>query len=356
VLRGRFRDGTDLSGELLAILGSPTVADKSWIWRQYDHQLFCGTVMRPGADAAVLRLPGTRRAVAVSTDGNARFCQLDPRAGGRLAVLEATRNVACAGARSLAIVNCLNFGNPERPEVMWQFAEVVEGMSESCEALGLPVVGGNVSFYNESHGRGIDPTPVVGALGVIDRLDDPVPPPTLVDGDEILVVGRTAAELGGSEWAATLHGLPGGLPPAAELDGAARLHELLRALVADRDVTGVHDCAEGGLAVTLAEMAFRGGVGFRVDLSAAPGSEACSVAERCFSESASRAVVSVPRELVAAVLARAATAGVDTRVVGRAGGERLACEGAFDVEMMAARRAWEEALPQAVDVLARTAS
>ncbi|MGZ8763528.1 MAG: phosphoribosylformylglycinamidine synthase subunit PurL, partial [Acidimicrobiia bacterium] len=170
-LADRFAAGADLSSELLAVLARPTIADKSWISRQYDHQLFLNTVAGPGGDAAVLRLPGTKRGLALSTDGKARFAALDPRTGGRLAVFEGVRNVVCAGARPVALVNCLNFGNPEHPEVMWQFAEVVEGMSEACRAFDLPVIGGNVSFYNESRGVDIDPTPVVGVIGLIERLD-----------------------------------------------------------------------------------------------------------------------------------------------------------------------------------------
>ncbi len=171
-LRDKFPAGADLSGELLALLATPTIADKTWVSRQYDHQLFLNTVAGPGADAAVLRVKGTTKALALSTDGKARFCRLDPRTGGRLAVLEAARNVACSGARSIALVNCLNFGNPEHPEVMWQFSEVVEGMSEACEALGFPVIGGNVSFYNASGDDDIHPTPVAGVLGLIDELSE----------------------------------------------------------------------------------------------------------------------------------------------------------------------------------------
>ena len=162
-LAERFPAGADLGPELLGLLSLPNIGDSSWVWRQYDHQLFLNTVAGPGGDAAVLRPPGhPTQALALSTDGKARFCRLDPRTGGPLAVLEAARNVACAGARPLALVNCLNFGNPEHPEVMWQFAEVVDGMADACRALGLPVVGGNVSFYNESEGADIHPTPVVG--------------------------------------------------------------------------------------------------------------------------------------------------------------------------------------------------
>ncbi len=162
----RFPPGQDLAAELLDLLASPNIADKSWVWRQYDHQLFLNTVAGPGGDATVLRLKETTAsALALSVDGKGRFSALDPRVGAQLAVLEAARNVACSGARPLALVNCLNFGNPEHAEVMWQFSETIDGMGEACRALGVPVVGGNVSFYNESHGVDIDPTPVVGVIG-----------------------------------------------------------------------------------------------------------------------------------------------------------------------------------------------
>src|SRR5262249_6633541 len=182
-LRDKFPAGADLSGELLALLATPTIADKTWVSRQYDHQLFLNTVVGPGGDAAVLRVKGTKKALAMATDGKARFCQLDPRTGGKLVVLEAARNVSCSGARSIALVHCLNFGNPEHTEVMWQFSEVVEGMSEACEALGFPVIGGNVSFYNTSGDDDIHPTPVAGVIGLIDSLDAVPPAPRLRRGD-----------------------------------------------------------------------------------------------------------------------------------------------------------------------------
>ncbi len=348
-LAGRFPAGTDLQGELLALLATPTIADKSWVWRQYDHQLFLNTVTGPGGDAAVLRLRGTPGALALSTDGKARFCKLDPRTGGRLAVLEAARNVACVGARPLALVNCLNFGNPEHPAVMWQFAEVVEGISEACEALGVPVVGGNVSFYNESRGVDIDPTPVVGLLGIIDRLDSPPPPAQLVVGDRIVVLGETRAELGGSEWAAVVQGLVGGLPPEADLAAGAELHELVCALVAERIVRGAHDCSDGGLAVALAEMAIEGEVGFRVALGVEPG-RGPEGGGAWFSESASRVVLSVEPSRVAEVLGRAADAGVPASEIGEAGGARLVAARAFDVELAVAARAWRDAIPAALGI------
>jgi phosphoribosylformylglycinamidine synthase len=316
------------------------VRSPRWVYRQYDHQLFLNTVAGPGADAAVLRLKGTDRALALTTDGKGRFCRLDPRTGGRLAVLEAARNISCVGARPVALVNCLNFGNPEHPEVMWQFTEVVEGMSEACTALAIPVVGGNVSFYNESLGHDIDPTPVVGLLGVVDDLDDRPPPAALAGrGTRIVVLGETANEVGGSEWAAVVHGLDGGMPPRADAAGAHAVHELVRALVAAGLVDGVHDCSDGGLAVTLAEMAIAAECGFDVSIGGAL---------ECFSESASRVVCAVDPVLVDEVLSRAATAGVPAADVGEAGGDRLVATGAFDLALADAARAWRDAIPVAL--------
>jgi len=344
-LRAKFPTGSDLSGELLALLATPTIADKTWVSRQYDHQLFLSTVAGPGADAAVLRVKGTTKALALATDGKARFCQLDPRRGAQLAVCEAARNVACSGARPLALVNCLNFGDPEHPEVMWQFTEAVEGMSEACEALGIPVIGGNVSFYNASQGVDIHPTPVVGVLGLIDELGAAPPGVRLEAGESIIVLGETRPELGGSEWAAVVHGLAGGMPPVADLDAAMRLHALVAALVTEREVAGVHDVSDGGLAVALCEMAFGGEVGFRVDLLAAPGTRSCTAAEAAFGESASRVVVAVAPEQVAAVLGRAAAAGVPAAVIGQARGDQCIADGAFSLPRAVARATWRDAIP-----------
>jgi len=341
----QFPDGTDLSGELLALLATPTIADKAWVWRQYDHQLFLNTVVGPGGDATVLRLKGTHRALAIATDGKARFCRLDPQTGGRLVVLEAARNVACTGAVPKALVNCMNFGNPEHPEVMWQFSEAIDGMSDACRALDLPVVGGNVSFYNESRGRNIDPTPVVGVVGLIEQLDTPPPGIGLLEGAHLVLVGPpTAAELGGSEWAFTVHGLDGGMPPAADLDAARAVHDLVAGLVVDRIPAGVHDCADGGLAVTLAEMAVAGGVGFTVAPEAG-----VAAAVWCFAESASRIVLAVTPDRLAEVLDRVGDAGVRAVDLGVAGGDRLVATDAFDVALADAHTAWRDAIPNLVD-------
>ena len=343
VLAARFPPGTDLSDELLALLANPTIADKSAVYRQYDHQLFLNTVVGPGSDAALLRLKGTRRGIALTTDGKARFCALDPRTGARLAVMEAARNLACVGAEPRALVNCLNFGNPEHADVMWQFAEVTEGMSEACEALHIPVIGGNVSFYNESRGVDIDPTPVVGVVGVVDDLTAAPPPPALVPGSRIILLGTTAPELGGSEWA-TAAGLREGAPPEADLDGARAVHTLVRALVREHAVLGVHDCSDGGLGVALAEMAIRGGCGARVAFD--DGGPVPALA--WFSESASRVVLSVAPDGVDGALERARDAGVPAIDLGEAGGDRIVSAD-FDVAVADASRAWREAIPRALE-------
>jgi len=341
-LAAEFPDGTDLSGELLALLATPTIADKSWVYRQYDHQLFLNTVVAPGGDAAVLRLKGTPRALALTTDGKARFCALDPHTGARLTVIEAARNLACVGAVPKALVNCLNFGNPEHPEVMWQFSEVIDGMGGACRALGIPVVGGNVSFYNESRGLDIDPTPIVGVVGLIEELTSVPPGAVMHDGDALVLLGHTAPELGGSEWAG-MHGQRGGVPPAADLDVAATLHDFVRALVVARDVRGVHDVSDGGLAVALAEMAVAGVCGFEVVLA----SELVP-ALAWFSESTSRVVVAVDPAGTDALVERARAANVPAQRLGTAGGDRLVADRAFSVTLADATTAWRDALPAAL--------
>ncbi len=354
-LADRFPAGTDLSDEVLALLGTPTIADKSWVWRQYDHQLFLNTVAGPGGDATVLRLRDpesgreTGKGLALTTDGKARFCRLAPRTGGRLVVLEAARNLACVGATPKALVNCLNFGNPEHPEVMWQFAEVVEGMSQACEALDLPVIGGNVSFYNESLGRDIDPTPVVGVLGLVDELTTPPPGVFAAGGDRLVVLGDTAAELGGSEWAAVVHGLDGGPAPAADLQAGVRLHDVVRALVVDRIVGGVHDCSDGGLAVALAEMAIAAETGMRVEIERVPGAADLAPAATLFSESANRVVVAVGESRLAEVLAAADAGGVPAAEIGVAGGDRFVVDGCVDLPMTAVASAWRDAIPSLME-------
>jgi phosphoribosylformylglycinamidine synthase len=277
----------DLGDALLKVLASPNISSKRWVWRQYDHLVQHNTLAGPGGDAAVIRLEGTNRALAVSTDGNGRYGRLDPRLGAMHAVAEAARNVACVGARPLAITNCLNFGNPERPDVMWQFAEAVAGMREACLALGTPVTGGNVSFYNETDGESIHPTPIVGMLGVLDDASKQVDIAFKRDGDAIVLLGETLPELGGSEYAWVLHRHLGGTPPALDLAKERALHGLLVRLASEGVINAAHDVSEGGLGVALAEMAIAGGIGATIDLP----QDGLAPHVALFSESPSRAVV-----------------------------------------------------------------
>ena len=317
------------------------VFDPSWVFRQYDHQLFLNTVVAPGGDAAVLRLaapglPPSRKGLALSTDGNHRWCSLDPRRGTEMVVAEAALNVACAGGQPAALVDCLNFGNPEHPEVMWQLSESIDGMATACRALGVPVIGGNVSLYNESLGKNIDPTPVVGMLGLIEELTRRPPGMTLVDGGTILLLGRTEPNLAGSAWADRIHRHRGGVLPELDLDLHKRLVDLVVGLVSDDLVAGVHDVADGGLAAALAEMAFTSGVGFSV-------SGVTGHAE-LFSESPSRVVVCVAQGSEDSVEERATAAGIEVSRLGSAGGQRLVVEGLMDMDLTEATEHWRNVL------------
>jgi phosphoribosylformylglycinamidine synthase len=324
----------------LAVLGSPNIASKRWVYEQYDHLVQGRTLQGPGADAAAIRIEGTLRAVVCATDGKGRFGALDPYLGAAHAVAEAARNVACAGARPLAITDCLNFGSPEEPEVMWAFREAVRGMGDACRALGTPVTGGNVSFYNASAGRAIWPTPIVGMVGLLPDHRLLVRPGFREPGHLVVLLGETLPELGGSEFAEVVLGKVSGRPPALDLERERALVELL-VDAARRDLlASAHDCSDGGLAVALAESAFAGGMGFAV---AFPWDLPAHVA--LFAESASRAVVSVAPERAEELEALADRLGVPWTVLGETGGPLLAVDGLFEVELEAARQVWERAIP-----------
>ncbi len=332
----------DLAADLLGLL-----ADTSWVWRQYDHQLFLNTVAGPGGDATVLRLKHPRtgvdtgRALALTVDGNHRWCSVDPRAGTARVVAEAVLNLACVGARPLALVNCLNFGNPEHPEVMWELSEAIDGMADACRMFGLPVVGGNVSLYNESNGADIAPTPIVGLLGLVDRLERRPPGVTLAADAVVLLVGPEGDRqlgLAGSRWAWERGARGGRLEP---LDGAAvaAVAEVVRGAVADGLLIGVHDVADGGLGLALAELAIGGGVGLRVG-----GIEDWMA---LFAESPGRVVACVGREQAIALARRCDAAGVSWREVGVTGGDRIVVDGLLDVELARAMATWRDRLPAA---------
>ena len=301
---------------LQELLRSPTIASKRWVYQQYDHTVRTGTVVGPGGDAAVVRIRGTDKAIALKTDCNGRYAYLDPREGARIAVAEAARNVACSGGRPMAITNNLNFGNPKRPEVYFQLKEAVAGMGEACLALGTPVTGGNVSLYNENPTGAVYPTPVVGMVGLIDSLShitrSAFSPEN--DGDAIVLLGNNTDEIGGSEYLQRIHGVVAGAPPRCDLEAERVLIDALLESIRDGNVHSAHDCADGGLAVALAEcvmMERSRPTGAAIDLSAWSALPARAL---LFGETQARVIVSTGN--ASAVLATAKQHGVPATVIG----------------------------------------
>jgi len=342
---------SDPGAALLRVIASPTIADKEWIFRQYDHMVQTNTVLLPGADAAVLRIKGQKRGLAMTLDGNGVYCYLDPRMGGAVAVAEACRNLACVGARPLGVTNCLNFGNPEKPEVMWQFKKIIEGMAEACRAFEIPVTGGNVSFYNDTEGLSIHPTPVLGIVGLIDDLDRLVGPAFRPEGDAILLLGENTGELGGSEYLRTIHGLERGLPPRIDLEREKAVQDVCREAIADALIMSAHDLAEGGLAVGAAECCILGrtSVGCTLDLADDLPPDAL-----LFGEAQSRILLSVSAGLLPRVLGLASAKGVPARVIGRTGGRDLVIrhkgQELVRLSVDRLRAAWKGSLPGALAV------
>jgi len=323
----RPADGAGLRADLLALLGSPGLADKSWVTDQYDRYVRGDTVLAMPDDAGLLRVDeATGLGIALATDGNGRYCRLDPYLGTQLALSEAYRNVAATGARPLAVTNCLNFGSPEDPAVMWQFAEAARGLADGCAALGVPVTGGNVSFYNQTGTTPIHPTPVVGVLGVHDDVRRRVGIGFRDVPADLMLLGRTGPEFGGSAWAHVCHGHLGGRPPVPDLDAEQRLAALLAAAVAAGLLSAAHDLSDGGLAVALAESCLRGGTGCTVRRPDDPFTA-------LFSESAARAVVAVRPGSETAFGQLAEAHGVPATAIGSTGGDSLTVEGCFAISL-----------------------
>src|ERR1700734_2089063 len=366
--------GADLSGNFLRLLASPTIASKHWITEQYDSMVQTNTTFGPGAgDAAVLRLKESKRALALATDGNGRWGFLAPRLGAMHAVAEAARNVACSGARPIAATNCLNFGNPEKPEVMWQFSEAIDGIAEACRVLETPITGGNVSFYNETFGKAVYPTPVLGVLGLMEDAECALGSGFASEGDVIVLLdGVTAApsilglpgsqddlkgaaeknELASSEYAKAIHGMVTGLPPAIDLAAEKRLIDCLVALAAERAVRSAHDVSDGGLAVSVAEACFgRDGLSVEISIDAAGAEDFAEAA--LFGERGERAVVSVAPASLARVNEIAAQYKVGAQRIGAVtrGEFRIQYEGAAVIQgsIESLWRVWGEALPKAIE-------
>jgi phosphoribosylformylglycinamidine synthase len=320
------------SDALLALLDSPSIASKRWVFEQYDSTVQASTVIPPGGDAGVVRVRHEDFGIAVKTDCNSGYVRLDPYEGGKATVAEAARNVACTGARPLGITDCLNFGNPERPAVFYQFREACRGIADACRALGTPVTGGNVSFYNESPTGAVDPTPVVGMIGLLARADRAVPSHARARGDAVFVLGETRAELGGSAYWEVCEEFMGGRPPRVDLEGEKRLIELL-VTGAERGLfRSAHDCSHGGLGVALAEVAMGGpyqqtGFGMEIDLTL--HAARLTPHEVLFSESHGRAVISCSLDRAAAVQALAGELGVPLFRAGTVG----PVDGAFRITL-----------------------
>jgi len=337
-------EAADYNQVLLRLLGSPTIASKEWVFRQYDYMVRTNTVVGPGSDAAVLRIKGTSKGVAVTTDCNSLYCYLDPFAGGAIAVAEAARNLVCTGAKPLAVTDCLNFGNPEKPEIFWQFKQAVDGMGKACEALSTPVVSGNVSFYNETNGQAVYPTPVVGMVGLLDDIDKRCTIGFKDDGDVVYLLGETKAELGGSQYLSIIHSLDTGRVPELDLDLEGRVQRCCLEAINAGIVRSAHDCAEGGLAVTLAESCISGGKGLDADVAAAD----MPVRAVLFSESQSRIIISVSPEQEKQLLASAEKHGVSCNKLGQVRGDklRIAISGKSVIAMPLEKAAntWREAI------------
>jgi phosphoribosylformylglycinamidine synthase len=316
-LRAHAAPEGDLSGLFLKILGSPNVASKRWIYRQYDTTIRSSTAVRPGGDAGVVRIRGTRRGVAATTDCNGRFVYLEPRRGAMIAVAEAARNLACVGAVPTAITNNLNFGNPLKPAIYHEFREAVLGMAEACNVFETPVTGGNVSFYNETDGRAIYPTPVVGMVGVVEDVEHITPQAFQSAGDAVVLLGKNTEELGGSEYLYVTADLVAGRPPEVDLMAERSLQQAVLAMIGDGKARSAHDCSEGGLACALAESAL-GSEGDPLGIDVELDDDLRPVAT-LFGEAQGRVVVSCAPTALSAVLSIAAEHGVPARHIGTVG-------------------------------------
>jgi phosphoribosylformylglycinamidine synthase subunit PurL len=317
-----LKEPKDYTATLLELLDAPTIASKRWVYQQYDHMVRTNSMVRPGSDAAVLRIKGTNKAVAITADCNGRYCVLHPYMGSMIAVAEAARNLVCSGAEPIGLTDCLNFGNPERPEVMWQFILSVEGIADACKVFNVPVVSGNVSFYNETNGLNIYPTPILGMVGLVEEADKAMTQWFKQAGDAIVLLGTTREDVGGTEYLRVVHHREQGEPPYLNLETEKALHDCVLRLIRDGLVQSAHDCSDGGLAVALAECC--------VSVPTQPLGAVVRLAGHTirrdallFGESQSRAVLTVKADAADKVLTIAQAMGVPAAKIGTVGGERL---------------------------------
>jgi phosphoribosylformylglycinamidine synthase len=340
----RIKIPADLNEVLLKLISSPNIASKRWVYEQYDTMVRTGTALGPGSDAAVIRLRKTNKALAMTTDCNGRYCYLDPKMGGRIAVAEAARNLVCSGALPLAITNCLNFGNPYDKEVYWTFVECIAGMSESCRVLETPVTGGNVSFYNEDPERKVYPTPVVGMIGLIEDIKFITTQWFKEEGDIIVLLGKNKEELGGTEYLKRVHNLVKGKPPVLDLEYEKRVQQACLNLIKKGIVKSAHDCSEGGLAVALAECCFTSGnnllMGAEINLSANFREDAL-----LFGEAQSRIILSSGEKDLLELEKTAKEYKIDFTVLGKVGGENLRINQWIDLPVQKLKERFYNSIP-----------
>lgn len=342
----------ELDAIFMRIIAAPNIASKEWVYRQYDHMVRTNTIILPGSDAAAIRVKERRRALAMTLDSNARYCQADSREGAKLVIAEACRNLVCGGARPLALTNCLNFASPERPEVMWQFSETVDGMKEACEVFNTPVTGGNVSFYNETEGRGIHPTPVIGMVGIVADVRHVTTQWFKAEERAIILLGKTADDLGASEYAIATRGRAEGRAPRLDLQLEKWVQEVCLQAIQNGLVESAHDCSDGGLAVAIAEACFssyrREAIGCEVNLEGD-----LSQAVLLFAESPSRILLSATDENAARILELAQEQDIEAQIIGRTGGAALqiAVNGETIINRLVAEieEVWRGVLPQALE-------
>jgi phosphoribosylformylglycinamidine synthase len=316
---------TDICGDLLKLMASPDIASRRWIWEQYDTQVGGDTVQRPGGDAAVVRVHGTQKGIAISTDCTPRYCYADPYEGGKQAIAECYRNLSAVGAQPLAVTNCLNFANPQRPEIMAQLTGCLDGMGDACRALDFPIVSGNVSLYNESKATGggsaILPTPAIGGIGLLPDWSKSATIAFKATGDVIVLIGSRTGHLGQSLWLREIHGREDGTPPPVDLDAERAAGEFVRAGIRAGALTAVHDVSDGGVAVTIAEMALAGGYGAMLNAPLP-----CGVACALFGEDQGLYVATVADHLLMETLKRGYAAGVEIERIGRTIADRIIFE------------------------------
>ncbi len=331
-----LKEPKDYTATLLELLESPTIASKRWVYQQYDHMVRTNSMVRPGSDAAVLRIKGTNKALAITADCNGRYCMLHPYMGGMIAVAEAARNLVCSGAEPIGLTDCLNFGNPERPEVMWQFILSVEGIADACQAFNVPVVSGNVSFYNETNGLNIYPTPILGMVGLIEEADKTMTQWFKQAGDAIILLGSTREDVGGTEYLRAIHHREQGEPPYLNLDTEKALHACTLKLIRDGLVQSAHDCSDGGLAVALVECCVSNPT---QQLGAVVRLAGHTIRRDAllFGESQSRIVLSVKADAADKVTQVAQAMGVPAAKIGTVGGERLVIDVEAGTQALACR-------------------